>query len=254
MFSLLLEASAKATNITKYVSIGVIVIMLAIIVLVAIANVRKKTYDTKSIAFGAICIALSFVLSFVKIAPVTYGGSITLASFVPILIYAYVFGITQGTIAGIIFGLLNFVTSPYILTPVTFVLDYILAFASIGLMGIFHHFEKSTRFSLCIGTVLVYTARFIFHLISGIIYFNEQAIWVNLPVEYGGFVYSFLYNAVYILPDCLIAVLAMFALSKAPSFIAYIKKITKRNEQENITVAQTELQQENVDSKKTEKI
>lgn len=76
--------------------------------------------------------------------PVTYGGSITLASFVPLLIYTYVYGLADGLLTGLIFGLFNFVTGPYILTPLTFILDYLLAFASIGLMGIAGKFTKKT--------------------------------------------------------------------------------------------------------------
>ena len=47
--------------------------------------------------------------SFIKVSPVQLGGSITLASFVPLLIYAYKFGPVKGTLAGVILGLFNFI-------------------------------------------------------------------------------------------------------------------------------------------------
>lgn len=177
----------------------------------------EKRYDAKHIAFAGISLSLSFVLSLIKVSPVTYGGSITLASFVPLLIYTYVYGLADGLLTGLIFGLFNFVTGPYILTPLTFILDYLLAFASIGLMGIAGKFTKKTTFNVVLGTVAVYVVRFVFHLFSGMIYFSMDQVWVELPnwaVSNGGFVYSFIYQCVYLPADCAIAAVAMYVLAK----------------------------------------
>ena len=130
----LLEVGAHATNVVKWVSVGAIVVLLAV---VAFIGFGKNKFDAKRLAFAGICVAMSFVLAFIKVKPVQYGGSITLASFVPILLFAYVYGPADGFLVGLIHGLLNFIESPYILTPATFILDYLLAFASIGIMGFF---------------------------------------------------------------------------------------------------------------------
>ena len=136
MFSYsLLEVSEKATNVVKYISIGAVVLLLLVIFL--ISSLSKKKADAKRIAFAGICVAMSFTLALIKFKPVQYGGSITLASFVPILIYAYVFGAAEGFVVGLVHGLLNFIESPYILTPATFLFDYILAFVGVGVMGFF---------------------------------------------------------------------------------------------------------------------
>lgn len=211
----LLEASAKTTNIVKWVSVGAIVVLFGVIAVICIKG--KKRYDAKHIAFAGISLSLSFVLSLIKVSPVTYGGSITLASFVPLLIYTYVYGLADGLLTGLIFGLFNFVTGPYILTPLTFILDYLLAFASIGLMGIAGKFTKKTTFNVVLGTVAVYVVRFVFHLFSGMIYFSMDQVWVELPnwaVSNGGFVYSFIYQCVYLPADCAIAAVAMYVLAK----------------------------------------
>ena len=210
-----LEASAKTTNIVKWVSVGAIVVLFGVIAVICIKG--KKRYDAKHIAFAGISLSLSFVLSLIKVSPVTYGGSITLASFVPLLIYTYVYGLADGLLTGLIFGLFNFVTGPYILTPLTFILDYLLAFASIGLMGIAGKFTKKTTFNVVLGTVAVYVVRFVFHLFSGMIYFSMDQVWVELPnwaVSNGGFVYSFIYQCVYLPADCAIAAVAMYVLAK----------------------------------------
>jgi thiamine transporter len=197
-----------------WISVAAVVLLLGVIALICFKS--QKNYDAKHIAAAGITIALSFALSYAKISPVQYGGSITFASFVPVLIYAYVYGLADGLLAGIIFGLLNFISGPYILTPLTFILDYPLAFASIGLMGIASKFTKKQTFNVVLGTIGVYVIRFIFHWISGIIYFQENAIWVSLPEWAFGnaFIYSFIYQCIYLPADCAIAAVCLYILSK----------------------------------------
>lgn len=210
-FSLLTAVSQKATEIVTWVSIGCIAALAIVLTLVCIF---VKKYSTHEIAYAGICLALSFALSFIKVTPVEFGGSITLASFVPLLVYAYKFGPVKGMLAGIMLGLFNFISGPYILTPLTFLLDYVLAFASIGLMGFAPKFGKlSLTAKVTIGTVLVYVARFIFHLVSGFIYFAENSIWVDLPTP-NMFVYSFIYQCVYLPADCVICIVVLFATAK----------------------------------------
>lgn len=231
----LLAVSEAATSVVAWVSIGAIAILVIALVLICVFN---KRYTTAEIAYAGICLAASFALSFIKISPVQYGGSITLASFVPILIYAYGFGAVKGTIAGIIFGLFNFISDPFILTPMTFVLDYLLAFASIGLMGFAHAFgrlPKSARVAL--GAVLVYVVRFIFHLVSGMIYFAEDSVWANLPTP-NAFVYSFIYQCVYLPADCVICVGVLLVLVKTKTLDKLLNMMSKK--QKSPAPAETE--------------
>ena len=230
----LLEVSEETTELVKWISLGAAFVMLAVIALICIKGKGGKyRYDAKHIAFAGVTIGLSFALSYAKISPVPYGGSITLASFVPVLIYAYVYGLADGLLVGLIFGLLNFVSGPYILTPMTFVLDYLLAFASIGFMGVAHKFTKKITFNVVLGTIGVFTIRFIFHLISGVIYFAEDAIWVEFPdwALVNSFVYSFIYQCVYIPADCAIAAVILYILAKTrvlDRLIAVIKPREKK--------------------------
>lgn len=231
-FSQLLAVSEKTTDIVTWISIGAIALL---IVILAVTCVLNRKYSTNEIAFAGICIAASVALSFIKISPVQYGGSITLARMVPPLIYAYKFGPVKGTLAGIIVGLFDFITNPFILTPMTFALDYILAFAGIGLIGFAPKFGKLPQTAkVVLGTVLVYVARFIFHLASGFIYFAEDSIWVDLPTP-NAFVYSFIYQCVYLPADCLIAAAVMYALAKTKTldklFVLMDKKQKQTEEQ-----------------------
>ncbi len=223
LFSLL-SVSDDATKIVTIVSAIACVILLAVIALLCMKSKKAGgRYETKHIAFAGVSLATSFVLSYLKVSPVLYGGSITLASFVPLLLYAYIYGVREGLLVGLIFGLLNFISGPYILTPITFVLDYLLAFASIAVMGFFSKGslkEKSPTLTFTLGCIAVYAARFLFHLFSGFIYFAQDAIWVELPawaVE-GAFVYSFIYQCIYLPADCLIACVTGALLIKTGVF------------------------------------
>ena len=216
----LLEVGAKTTNLVKWISVGAVVVLLTLIALFGIFRKKKnEKYDAKRIAFAGVCVASSFVLALIKFKPVQYGGSITLASFVPILLYAYVYGAGNGFIVGIIHGLLNFIESPYILTPATFVLDYLLAFAGVGLMGFFGKMPTNNRSALplVLGCVCVFTARFLAHLCSGMIFFLQDAVWVTLPNWAMGnaFIYSLVYQCVYIPADAFIATMVLLFLKKS---------------------------------------
>jgi thiamine transporter len=161
---------------------------------------------------------MSFVLAMIKFKPVQYGGSVTLASFVPILIYAYVYGAADGFLVGLIHGLLNFVESPYILTPATFILDYLLAFVGVGLMGFFGKMQKKPKAALplTLGCICVFSWRSVSHLFSGMIFFLQDAVWVSLPswAMSNAFVYSLIYQCVYIPLDAIIATSVLIVLAK----------------------------------------
>ena len=212
----LLEVSEQTTEIVKWISVAAAIVLLGIIGIVSLA--RKNRRDTKRIAFAGVCVAMSFTLAVIKFSPIQYGGSITLASFVPIMLYAYVYGVADGLIVGLVHGLLNFIEDPYILTPATFLLDYLLAFASVGVMGFFGKMRRKEKsvLPLVLGAISVFAVRFISHLCSGAIFFLQGAVWVDFPAwaTANAFVYSFIYQCVYIPADCLIATLTLIALAK----------------------------------------
>ena len=78
---------------------------------------EPKGFDAKSISFAGVAIAMSFALSYLRIVKMPQGGSITVASLLPLMIYSYMFGVKKGVFAGMIYGLLQAVQDPYILHP-----------------------------------------------------------------------------------------------------------------------------------------
>ena len=225
----LLEVGAHTTSVVKWISVGAIVVLLGIIVLLSFY--KDRAFDARKLAFAGICVAMSFVLSFIKVKPVQYGGSITLASLVPILIFAYVYGPANGFLVGLIHGLLNFVESPYILTPATFLLDYLLAFTGVGFMGFFGKMQRKERAVLpvILGCICAFAFRFISHLSSGVIFFLQDAVWVSLPgwAMQNAFAYSFIYQCVYIPADFCIALAVLITLAKT-GVLSKLQQIMQR--------------------------
>ena len=224
----LLAVSEQATEVVKWISVGACIALLAVIATIGFfRKTENGRYDAKRIAFAGICVASSFVLALIKFKPVQYGGSITLASFVPVLLYAYVYGAPNGFMVGLIHGLLNFIESPYILTPATFVLDYLLAFASIGIMGFFGKMRREDKATLplVLGCICVFTVRFLAHLCSGMIFFLQGAVWVTLPgwAMSNAFIYSLIYQCVYIPADAFIATMVLVIFAKT----GVLSKLTK---------------------------
>lgn len=213
--------------IVGWISLGAIALLIGLLVVVCFTNRKEKGFDTRHIAFAGICIATSFGLSFIKFSPVTYGGSITIASMVPIMLYAYLFGPVNGIIVGLIYGLLQFIQSPYMFTGTTFLLDFPLAFVSICMMGIMKKLFKGTLSSIIAGVGFTYLFRFAMHLFSGFIYFANGGIWTNLPAD-NMFVYSFLYQITYLGPDFIISLVVLIVLCTTKT-IERLEKIVKKS-------------------------
>ena len=235
--------SLLAMETTELVSLISIIALAVLGILLVVLCVANKKSDTRSLVYAAICISTGFALSFIKFSPVTYGGSITLASFLPLLIYAYAYGPVKGLLAGLIYGVLQFVQEPYILTPMTFVLDYLLAFASIALMGFAPKFSKSVMANVLLGCVLVYVFRFIVHLVSGIIYFNLGEIYTDLP-QSSAFLYSFLYQCCYLPGDCVICMVVLFLFVRQNVFSRLISLMAQKRTPVAVQTDEEKAQQE----------
>ena len=210
MFNLL---SFDATDVV--VSASVIAIVLLFVIAFAIGR-KKAVFSTKKITAVALAIALTTTLSFLKFS-LPFGGSITLLSLVPVIIISYFYGFYYGLFTGFITGLLQFVTSPYILTPLTFLLDYVFAFSAICFASVFKKLIKNVTISVSLGAITFYLVRYIMHVISGIIYFNYGWVTEGFPTS-SALVYSLCYNAIFIFPDMIIALIFLIPFSTRKTF------------------------------------
>ena len=208
-------------SVALYLTSSLSVVALIFLALFSKQN-GKKGFDAKSITYAAICIAMSFALSFMRIVRLPQGGSITPASLLPLMIYAYMFGVRKGIFAGFIYGLLQAFQDPTVLHPAQFLLDYPVAFAWVGLAGLFSQnntLHKYPQAQFAIGGILAGLGRFFMHFLSGTFAFGVFA-----PEGTPAALYSFIYQAGYVLPDLAIAIAVGIALFSSKAFVKETRK------------------------------
>jgi len=232
-FLLLFGDMSPEESLINTISIVAIALLVVLALIICFSNKNKKT-NTNAIAYGGLCIAASFVLSFIKLS-LPYGGSITLASMTPLFIYCYVFGMGRGLLVSIVYGLLQFIQGPFFLSVPQFLLDYILPFASVSVAGLFKKVMPKTG-AVLTGATLYSLLRLASHIAGGIIFFNLGWVEAELPFfgsteAMGGFVYSFAYNIIYMLPETILLLGILFYLTKSKHFdtLESILKKAKQN-------------------------
>ena len=161
--------------------------------------------DTRVLTEAALAVALSFVLGFIVLFKMPFGGSVSL-EMIPLILLALRQGWRVGVVAGAAYGLLDLVIDPYVVHPLQLLLDYPLAFGALGLAGLF----KPTIRGAVIGATVAVLARFVCHFLSGVIFFASYA-----PEGWNPYLYSAAYNAAYLVPSLAIAIVVTVVLLKA---------------------------------------
>jgi thiamine transporter len=167
---------------------------------------------TKKLVYSALGIALALVTSYIKLWEMPMDGSVTLLSMLFICLIGYWYGLKYGLIAGIAFGLLQFVIDPYMISVPQVILDYPFAFGALGLSGLF----CDKRFGLQIGYVLGVIGRFVCSTLSGVIFFADYA-----PEGINPWVYSIAYQGSYLGVELLLTliVISIPPVAKALSLV-----------------------------------
>lgn len=186
------------------------IVIAVIAVLAFLGGSENKQYNTKALTYGAICIALSFALSYIKFFQLPQHGSVTFASLLPLALYSYMFGTKKGVIAGIIYGFLQFIQSPSFYEPMQALLDYPIAFAAIGVAGIARKFaflKGDVRLEFAVGTTIAVLLRYVSHVISG--YF----VFYSLRQEgYSPLTWALVYNLFTIVDLVIVLVMGVLVL------------------------------------------
>ncbi len=160
----------------------------------------KQSFSVKGLAVCGVCIALAFVLSFIKLFSAPLGGSVTLCSMFFICIIGYFYGWKYSLTAALAYGILQFVQKPEIYTIFQVLIDYGCAFTALGLSGFF----KDRKYGLYLGYIVGVTGRFLFATLSGYLFFAEYA-----PEGWNPFIYSACYNGSYIYIEAAMTLLIM---------------------------------------------
>lgn len=170
--------------------------------------------------------ALAFVLDFVAFK-MPQGGSVSLAM-IPLIVMAFRRGVVAGILTGLLFGLLQILAGPSV-TPLSFgflviqvILDYLAAFAVVGLAGMLkgtfqrglHEKKNGTLVTaVVIGTFIGLLLRYVIHVITGVLFFG-------MYTDGNVLTYSLIYNATYMVPLFLLTAIACSILFMAAPRLA----------------------------------
>ena len=164
---------------------------------------------------SAVMVALAFALSSAKLYEMPLGGSVTVASMLPIMLISVKYGSLVGVGAGFVYSLTQTFQAlaagnvfPYCETGGTLVIcvlfDYIVPFTVLGLAGIFKNLKlfKKQEIAFYVGIVSVVFVRFLCHFITGVAIWGQWA-----PDGMGKYLYSLAYNGSFLGVDFAICII-----------------------------------------------
>lgn len=181
----------------------------------------KRRVTTKQIVFAAMAIALATVVATViKLPSLPNGGSVTLFSMLLVTLVGYWYGPAVGIAAAVGFGILQFITGPYVVHPIQVVIDYPLAFGALGVSGFF----RGKKNGLLKGYIAGVFGRFFFASLSGFIFYTVyvDSFAENMVAIWG----SLVYNMSYILPEAIMTII-LISVPAVKNALAKIKEMAE---------------------------
>ena len=185
----------------------------AVIILIMIAVLKGRKKDQKptaktrvtTLTFTGVSIALAFVLSYVRIWKMPWGGDITLLSMFFVTFVGYLFGAGTGFAAAFVYSILQFIQSggTYMLTPFQVCCDYFLAFTALGASGFF----RNKKNGLIIGYIVAVFLRGVFHTVGGYLYWMDY-MPENFPASLA-VIYPIAYNYSYLIAEAVITLVVI---------------------------------------------
>lgn len=197
-------------------------------------KVRRLTESGMMIALAT---AISFVCSLIPVPPFNFpfGGGITIAGMLPIILIAYLYGTRWGLLTGFVYSLIQMLlghaTVSSLFLPVEeggmqlgaalliCAIDYIVAYTALGLGGIFRKRLSPVK-ALVLGSIVALATRYLCHIVSGAVFYGVWAEWFFtldgiyetigkgiLDTFHGSslsILYSVVYNGCYMIPEMII--------------------------------------------------
>lgn len=185
---------------------------------------KRKNTKISMLTECAVMLALAFALSCAKLFEMPMGGSVTVASMLPIMLISVKYGIGTGLATSAAYSLTQLMQAfasanvfPYCESGEALVIcilfDYVVPFTLIGLAGVFHQIKltKNVELNVYAGIISVVILRFFSHFITGVVIWKQWA-----PDGMGKYLYSFLYNAGFLSIDFLICIVCAILIFRKP--------------------------------------
>jgi thiamine transporter len=164
---------------------------------------------TRILVEAALCVALAAVLNLVRIWHMPMGGSVSL-EMLPIVVFALRRGLVPGMAVGVAYGVVDLFLEPQVVHWAQFLLDYPVAYAMVGVAGVFHQRGAAqARVSRVpwarplAGVAVAGLLRTTVHWVSGFVFFAAYA-----PAGQPAWIYSLAYNGTYMVPSIILTAVA----------------------------------------------
>ncbi len=148
---------------------------------------RGVKLDVRNLSSAAIIIALTLVLASIMI-PLPTGAMITAGSWIPLMVLAIVIDYRLAFIAGWICGALAMIMIPA-WQPVHWAQIFVEQFVCFSCLGYTGVFGSEKKGKLLAGIIIALLIKFFGHVISGVIFFSQNA-WDG----WGAWGYSLAYH------------------------------------------------------------
>ena len=212
---------------------------------------------TKRLTESAMLLSVAIVLEFISkmfIPEMPFGGQVTFVSMLPVVLISYRHGVKWGLVTGVAYALIEMAigakTVAAAFQPGYFgdgtmignallmcLMDYVLAYTALGLGGCFRNRIRRPGVSLMLGSLVALGGRYLAHILSGYILFAGWAEWFftqdgfpawgaalvgNLSANALGWVYSIVYNGMYMLPEMILTAVAAMLLGRISQIVQKI--------------------------------
>ena len=159
-----------------------------------------KNTKIKMLTESAVMLALAFALSSAKLFEMPLGGSVTVASMLPIMVISYKWGCKAGLATSFLYSITQALQAlaqgnvfPYCESGdaliICVIFDYIFPFTILGLAGMLVGKINNKNAEKILGASIVVFLRFCSHFLTGVYIWGQWA-----PDGMGKYLYSFLYN------------------------------------------------------------
>ncbi|MBQ2730831.1 MAG: energy-coupled thiamine transporter ThiT [Clostridia bacterium] len=210
-----------------------------------------KQLSVRRLTTTAILIAISVILAFLSDAlglRLPFGGSLTLASMLPLVVASYLYGVRWGLATSFVYALMQMLILSWHTVSAFFIpgsdsytalwqalliclIDYVIAYTVIGFSGSVRRLKK--KVALPLGAFIGLSLRYLAHVVSGAIFYGAWAEWFfeegsELPASFNVFflenfsgaglsiAYSVVYNGLYLIPEIILTTICAAAIAFLP--------------------------------------
>ena len=185
------------TDLGLYITVVVIFLLVYSSILFSRGYCKSRVTQ---LSVSSVMLSGAFLVSHIRVFTLPMGGSVTLCGMFFITLLGIWYGPAAGIMISTAYGLLFFLLNPYMVSfPQAFV-DYVLAFAALGISGFF---ARSNSHAILKGYLAAVLGRYFFAVLSGVLFFGQYAEsygW-NSPL-----LYSLVYNGTYLGAEALLTI------------------------------------------------